>query len=59
MKVAFADISRAGSSYEIHDDAWFPDQELERTAPVQAVLALSRKGDSRVEVQGLLRTGYG
>ena len=57
MKVAFTDISKAGNRYEIHDDAWFPEPELHRIAPVQAELALNRKGDSRVEVEGFLHTG--
>ncbi len=56
MKVAFTDISKAGNRYEISDDAWFPEPELTRCAPVQAELALNRKGDSKVEVQGSLRT---
>ena len=55
MKVEFTDISKTGNRYEIEDDAWFP--ELDRTAPVQVELSLHRKGDSRVEVQGRLRTG--
>ena len=57
MKVAFSDISKAGNRYEINDDSWFPEPELHRIAPVQAELALNRKGDSRVEAEGFLRTG--
>lgn len=57
MKVAFSDISKAGNRYEINDDSWFPEPELHRIAPVQAELVLNRKGDSRVEVKGVLRTG--
>ncbi len=57
MKVGFTDISKAGNRYVIDDDAWFPAPELHRSAPVQAELSLQRKGDSRVEVQGFLRTG--
>lgn len=57
MKVAFKDISKTGNRYEISDDAWFPESEMHRIAPVQAELVLNRKGDSRVEVQGFLRTG--
>ncbi len=57
VKVAFKDFSKAGNRYEISDAAWFPESELYRTAPVRAELILNRKGDSRVEVQGFLRTG--
>ena len=56
MKVAFTDISKAGNRYEITDTAWFPETELRRVAPVSAELALNRKGDSRVEVKGFLRS---
>lgn len=57
MKIEFTDISKAGNRYEIDDDTWFPEPELYRIAPVQAELSLQRKGDSRVLVQGFLRTG--
>jgi uncharacterized protein len=57
MKIAFADILKTGNHYEINDDAWFPEPELPRIAPVQAEVVLNRKGDSRVEIQGVLRTG--
>lgn len=59
MKIGFTDISKAGNRYKITDDTWFPEPELHRTVPVQAELSLQRKGDSRVEVQGFLRTGVG
>jgi uncharacterized protein len=57
VKVAFTDICKTGNRYEISDDAWFPESELHRIAPVQAELVLNPKGDSRVEVRGSLRTG--
>lgn len=57
VKVAFTDIPKAGNRYEISDDAWFPESELYRIAPVQAELVLNRKGDNQVVVQGFLRTG--
>ena len=57
MKIAFADIPKTGHRYEINDDTWFPEPELSRIAPVEAELSLNRKGDHRVEVQGVLRTG--
>jgi uncharacterized protein len=56
MKIAFADISNAGNRYEIQDDAWFPEPDLQRIGPVRAELSLNRKGDSRVEVCGELHT---
>jgi len=59
VKIAFTDISKAGNRYEINDDAWFPEPDLHRSAPVRAELVLNRKGDSRIEVQGSLRTGAG
>jgi uncharacterized protein len=57
VNITFAEISKAGNRYEIIDDTWFPETELYRNAPVRAELVLNRKGDSRVEVRGLLRTG--
>lgn len=57
MKIAFAEIPRTGNRYIINDDTWFPEPELRRTAPVQAELVLNRKGEDRVEVQGVLHTG--
>ena len=57
MKVAFADISKNGNQYEIHDDSWFPAEEIHRNLAVEAELTLKRKGSNRVEVQGFLRTG--
>ena len=57
MKIAFADISREGNHYEVHDDSWFPATEIERILPVEADLFLCRKGTNRVEVRGFLRTG--
>ena len=59
MKVAFTDISRDGNHYAIHDDSWFPAKEFLRTHPVEAELSLKRKGSSRIEVRGSLRTGVG
>jgi uncharacterized protein len=56
MQIAFADISKAGNRYEISDDSWSPEQELQRIAPVDAEVSLTRKGDSRVFVRGFLKT---
>ncbi|MEA2114412.1 MAG: DUF177 domain-containing protein [Thermodesulfobacteriota bacterium] len=57
VKVAFQDICKSGNRYEVSDDSWFSESELYRIALVQAELILKPKGDSRVEVQGFLRTG--
>ena len=56
MKIAFTDICKTGNRYDISDDAWFSEQELQLSGPVQAGVVLNRKGDSRVEAQGYLRT---
>jgi len=55
-QVQFVDISHAGNRYEIRDDSWLPQHELKRIAPVEAEINLNRKGDSRVEVRGFLKT---
>ena len=52
VKVAFTDIPKAGNRYEISDDAWFPESELYRIAPVQAELVLNRKGDNQAVGSG-------
>lgn len=57
MQVSFADISKAGNRYEIRDDSWLPEEEVQRTTPVEAEVSLNRKGDNRVEVHGFLKTG--
>lgn len=57
VNVPFAEIAKTGSQYSIADDAWLAGTDLRTTVPVQAELILRRKGDSRAEVQGTLRTG--
>ncbi len=56
MKILFSEIAKAGNRYEITDDAWFADTDLQPVAPVQAELSLHRQGDSRVELAGSLDT---
>ncbi len=55
-QVQFTDISHAGNRYEISENSWLPQHELKRIAPVAAEINLSRKGNSRVEVHGFLKT---
>jgi uncharacterized protein len=56
MQVLFTDIANAGNHYEISDDSWLGQQEPSRISPLVADLHLQRKGDSRVAVQGFLKT---
>jgi uncharacterized protein len=48
MKVQFSEIPDEGLFLEIHDQAWFPDQELVRSSPAQARVFLKKKGNDRV-----------
>jgi len=57
LKVQFAEISETGSHYEITEDAWFPDKELRRCAPIRAHLQLVRENDFTVTLAGRLQTG--
>jgi uncharacterized protein len=56
VKVAFTEICKTGNHYEISDASWFPEQDVQRSGPINAAVTLNRKGDSRVEVQGVLTT---
>ncbi len=53
LKVRFDEISAEGTSLTITDEAWFPDQELERRGKVSAAVLLKRDGQ-RVFVDGTL-----
>ena len=53
MKVRFDEISADGTRLTITDEAWFPDQELERSGKVAAAVLLRRDG-KRVFVEGTL-----
>jgi uncharacterized protein len=56
MKVRFGEIPDDGLRIEIKDEAWFPDHELQRTGPVQAVVVLKRNGEDRVLLAGEITT---
>lgn len=56
MKVRFAEIPAEGLQFDIHDESWFPDSELQRTAPVQAIISLKHCGGQRVLVEGTIKT---
>jgi uncharacterized protein len=56
MKVRFGEIPAEGLRFEIRDESWFPDRELQRTGPVQSVIVLKRKGEDRVLLEGGIKT---
>ncbi len=56
MKVRFGEIPEEGLRYEINDEAWFPDHELQRIGPVRSVVTLRRNGLDRVLLEGLIQT---
>lgn len=53
MQVRFDEIPAEGRTFEIRDAAWFPVEEAEALGPVQARIALERRGE-RVLLQGEL-----
>lgn len=56
MKVRFGEIPKDGLRFEIRDESWFPDQELQRTGPVHATVVLKRNGVDRVLLEGRIKT---
>jgi uncharacterized protein len=56
MKVQFGEIPEEGLRIEIKDESWFPDNELQRTGPVQSIIILKRNGSDRVQVEGKIKT---
>jgi uncharacterized protein len=56
MKVRFGEIPEEGLRYEINDESWFPDHELNRTGPVRSVVVLKRNGVDRVLLSGEIHT---
>lgn len=56
MKVRFGEIPEEGLRFEIKDESWFPDHEIQRTGPVHASIVLKRKGLDRVLVEGRIIT---
>lgn len=59
MKVRFGEIPEDGLRFEIHEETWFPDRELQRTGPVSAFIFLKRKGTDRVMLEGEIKTSIG
>jgi len=55
MKVRFGEIPEEGLRFEIKDESWFPDNELQRTGPVHATVFLKRNGVDRVLLTGEIR----
>ena len=56
MKVRFGEIPEDGLRFDIKDESWFPDHELQRTGPVHATIVLKRKGVDRVLLEGSIKT---
>ena len=56
MKVRFGEIPEEGLRYEIKDESWFPDHELQRTGPVHSIIVLKRNGVDRVLLAGEIKT---
>jgi uncharacterized protein len=56
MKVRFGEIPEEGLRYEIKDESWFPDHELQRIKPVFAIVVLKRSGADRVLLEGEIKT---
>ena len=56
MKVRFGEIPEEELRYEINDESWFPDRELNRTGPVRSVIVLKRNGVDRVLLAGEIQT---
>lgn len=56
FKVPFSEIPEQGVEYELKDSSWFPENIIERAAPVVAHIRLSRKNEDRIELKGILQT---
>ena len=52
MKIQFAEIPGHGLTLDIHDQAWFPDQDITRAGSVRARVHLQKKGSDRVLLTG-------
>ena len=55
MKVRFGEIPDEGLRFEIKDESWFPDHELQRSGPVLAIVVLKRNGVDRVLLEGEIK----
>lgn len=53
MLVRFDEIPESGKRFEIEDESWFPDKEIEKKGPVRAEIILERKG-RRVFLEGTM-----
>ncbi len=42
--------------FEIKDESWFPDHEMQRTGPVHSIIILKRNGVDRVLLDGEIKT---
>ena len=56
MKVRFGEIPEEGLRFEITDESWFPDHDLNRTGPVRSIIEVKRNGVDRVLLQGEIKT---
>lgn len=55
MKVRFGEIPEEGLRFEIKDESWFPDDEIQRTGPLLATVSLKRSGEDRVLLTGHIK----
>ncbi|MBW2217822.1 MAG: DUF177 domain-containing protein [Deltaproteobacteria bacterium] len=56
MKIRFSEIPDDGLRLEINDEAWFPDQDLQRCGPVKSRIFLKRESEERVLIEGEIQT---
>ena len=56
MKVRFGEIPEEGLRFEIKDESWFPDRDLNRTVPVRSIIKMKRNGVDRVLLEGEINT---
>jgi uncharacterized protein len=56
MKVRFGEIPEEGLRFEIKDESWFPDNEMQRVGSVHAIIVLKRNGLDRVLAEGKIKT---
>ena len=56
MKIRFSEIPDHGLRLEISDEAWFPDQDLQRRGPVKSRIFLKRESEERVLLEGEIKT---
>lgn len=54
MQIRFDEIPAEGLELAITDEAWFPDRDIARKGPVEAVLYLEKQ-DKRVLLEGTLK----